>query len=109
MSGNELGGRLTEYFAPPWRWCVFVYSFRTGGHACLGQRTAHTALSKAQDIFSQAVCRFDISMATIHQHAAQTALQHQFHLFGDHCRVVNFQRRQQLMGEVMCCLFLLIG
>ena len=22
MSGDELGGRLTEYIAPPWRWCV---------------------------------------------------------------------------------------
>lgn len=51
------------------------------------------------------VCRFDISMTTINQHAAQAAFQHQFHLFGDHCRVVNFQRREQFMGEVMCCLF----
>ena len=75
----------------------------------LSQRPAHTALSKAQDIFSQAVCRFHISMTTIHQHAAQAAFQHQFHLFSDHCRVVNFQRGQQLMGEVMRRLFLLIG
>lgn len=40
--------------------CLLISAWR------LGQRTAHTALSKAQDIFSQAVCRFDISMATIH-------------------------------------------
>lgn len=76
-----------------------------GGYVCLGQRTTLSALGEAQDVFRQPVCRFHVSLATIDQHAAQATFKHQFHLFGDHRRVVNFQRRQQFMGKIMGCLF----
>ena len=81
---------------------------RLDGHAGLGQCSAHTALGKAQNIFRQAVRCIHIGLATVYQHAAQAALQHQLHLFRYHCRVIYFKPRQQLVGEVMRRTFLLI-
>ena len=49
-----------------------------------------------------------IRMAAIDQHTAQTAFQHQFHLFSHHCRIVNLQRGQQFVSEIVRRAFLLI-
>ena len=52
--------------------------------------------------------RIHIGLATVHQHAAEATFQHQLHLLRYHRRVIDFQRGQQLVGEVMRRPFLLI-
>ena len=79
---------------------VFV-DLCVGGSVCLGQRPALAALGKAQNVFCQTMRSLHIRMAAIDQHTAQTAFQHQFHLFSHHCRIVNLQRGQQFVSEIV--------
>ena len=74
-----------------------------------GQRTAHPALGKTQNIFCQATCGIDVSLATFDQQAAQATFDDQLHLLRDHRRIVNLQLAKQFVGIGQRSLLLLLG